>query len=407
MEPVVNRTAPQPVDDDAVNAALAPLRFVTVLHYYATGAGQELHGWLRALPVAETTLVEHPFPFSSRTCTRVERVCHDSVAVFTLNQFRCPLFIRYALDLLRTVLVVRHAKVTYDVYVGNGAFDTLAGIFLRWMGRVRRVVLYTIDYAPAAGGRRLYARLYRMIDRFCCYRADVIWNLSSRMQAARIDDGLDASRSAPVLHVPHGTHARSLRSVRPAMPADVRVAFMGHVQEKSGVQLFIAVMPMLRAEFPGLQLDVFGDGPYVPALRALVADKKLCDAVTFHGFIDEHAELEHRLAQCALGLALYRPDVDDFSRYADPGKPKVYLACGLPVIIVDVPEVAREIAERGAGVCIDYDAAQLADALRRILLNRHEFHARAIAMAELYDWHDVFTRAWQGSLALWEDSDGH
>jgi glycosyltransferase involved in cell wall biosynthesis len=388
-------------------AALTRLRVVTVLHHYATGAGQELHAWLRAVPIAESLLIEHPFTFSKRTHTRVERVCGDSTSVVDIPQSRGPMAVRYALDLLRTVCIVRHSKVTYDYYVGNGAFDTLAGIMLRRMGRVKHVVLYTIDYAPAAGGSRWYARVYRWIDRFCCRKADIIWNLSERMQDARAADGRDLARSAPAIRVPHGTHAYALEHLLPDSVAGLRVAFMGHVQEKSGVQLFIEVMPRLREEFPQLHLDVLGDGPFVPALRDLVHSKGLDDAVTFHGFIEDHVALEQTLMQCAIGIALYAPDLDDFSRYADPGKPKVYLACGLPVVIVDVPAVAQEIARAGAGLAISYSAAALSDAVRTILRSHTDFRDRARALAARYDWHDVFTRAWRDTFHICEDHDGN
>jgi glycosyltransferase involved in cell wall biosynthesis len=259
-------------------------------------------------------------------------------------------------------------------------------------------VLYTIDYAPAAGGSRWYARIYRLIDRFCCRHADVIWNLSPRMQEARVADGLDQARSAPVLHVPHGTHAAALRAAIPDAPTGLRAAFMGHVQEKSGVQLFVEALPALRARFPDLGLDVFGDGPYVPHLRALVKRLELSGAVAFHGFIDDHAELEQRLCRCAFGLALYSPELDDFSQYADPGKPKVYLACGLPVIIVDVPAVAREIAESGAGLCISYDRDALSDAVATLMGDLDAFRVNARAMAAQYDWQEVFARTWRNTL---------
>jgi glycosyltransferase involved in cell wall biosynthesis len=388
------------LDDSALRSELTAQRFVTVLHYYATGAGQELHAWLRALRVTETTLIEHPFAFSKRTHTRIERVRNEAINVVERRRFRGPAVVRYTLDLVRTIAVVRRFTVVYDFYIGNGAFDTLAGIALRWMGRVRHVVLYTIDYAPAAGGSRWYARIYRLIDRYCCRHADVIWNLSTRMQAARVADGLDPECSAPVLHVPHGTHAAVPRDAAPEAVPGLRAGFMGHVQEKSGVQLFVEALPALRSQFPGLGLDVFGDGPYVPDLRALVARLDLSDAVAFHGFIDDHAELEQRLSRCTFGLALYSPELDDFSRYADPGKPKVYLACGLPVIIVDVPAVAGEIAEAGAGLCISYDRGALSDAVATLIDDLDAFRANARAMAAQYDWQEVFARTWRNTLTV-------
>ena len=375
-------------------------RYLVVLHYYATGPGQELHEWLAHAAHADATLLEHPFPFSRRAYARWTRCsggqCTDECQY---ARARLPLPIRYALDFFRTLRLAIGAGKVYDWYIGNGAFDTLAGIVLRWLGRVRHVVLYTIDYAPGAGGSGLYAWMYRRIDRFCCRHSDVVWNLSSRMHDARLADGMSPTRCAPVVIVPHGTHAAILRAQLPAPPDPVRIGFMGHVQEKSGVHLLIQVLAGLAAEFPSAHLDILGDGPYVPALKQLAEDTGVAARVTFHGFLDDHAELERRLSLCGMGVALYTDAPGDFSRLADPGKPKVYLACGLPVIITDVPVVAGEIAARGAGIIVRFDAQDVQAAVRRIAANYTAFRTAALAMAAEYDWPAVFSRAFDHTRA--------
>lgn len=373
------------------------LRVATVLHYYATGPGQELHAWLRGKRCAACALLEHPFQFSRREYARLEN-CENGVVVgeqrFPVG--RLPMPIRYCLDFLRTVSILRRS--TWDAYVGNGCFDTLAGIVLRRLGKVRRVVLYTIDYAPNAGGSRLYAWLYRKIDRFCCYHADAIWNLSRRMMMGRWKDGTKLDRCAKAIWVPHGTHARRMRHEVRMECEPQRVAFFGHVQEKSGVQLFIEAMPELTRDFPALHLDILGDGPYRPALERLAARLHMEHRVTFHGFIENHDDAEKFLVRCGIGLALYVPGDSDFSQYADPGKPKVYLACGLPVVIVGVPEVADLIDARGAGRKIEYDRVSMCAAITDILRTHGEYRSRALSLADEYDWDAVFSLAWHETL---------
>ncbi len=381
--------------------SLQEVRVVIVLHYYATGPGQELHGWLVGKRIAEAALLEHPFPYSDRSFARWERCSPDGkLAGQNFPRWVRPMFLRYTLDFIRTLRLVLRAGVRYDYYVGNGAFNTAPGIILRWLGKVHHVVLYTIDYAPQAGGNRLYEMAYRWIDRFCCRRADVIWNLSPRMQEARQRDGLQVRFCAPVVIVPHGTHATALACLLPGNPDPLRVAFMGHVQEKSGLQLFLEVMPELAQELPGLRLEVFGDGPYLPRLREQVIMRGLTSSVAFHGFIPDHVELERQLARCGVGLALYHPETAGFSWLADPGKPKVYLACGLPVIITNVPSVAEEIERRKAGISIRFDVAELRMALHAAICNHGMYRANALAMAKEFNWDCVFDRAWQETQAL-------
>ena len=378
---------------------LAQARVIIVLHYYATGPGQELHAWLAAGGACESVLLEHPFPFSNRrdaVCERrcaagvVRRVCYPRRVRFA------PL--RYWLDFWRTIRVVLGLPGRYDVYVGNGCFDTLPGLLLRRLGKVRRVVMYSIDYVPDAHGA-LIGRIYRLLDRFCCYHCDALWNLArTRMLDGRVRDGVRRERCAPQVWVPHGTHADACAARLPAEPQPYRIAFFGHVKESSGVQLFLEVMPQLRAEFPALTLDIIGGGAYLEELRRQVTAAGLQVAVTFHGFIEEHAAAERLLMQCGIGVALYRRGGGDYSAFGDPGKPKVYLACGLPVIIGDVPEVAALIQERRAGVAVRYAAQDVAAAVRSIVNDYATYRANALALAREFTWNRIFTQAWRATM---------
>ena len=379
-----------------VNCDVAAAQVVTVLHYYATGPGQELHQWLVARQAGESALLEHPFPFSNRHYAVFERCLHGrTISTRKYPRRRCPQALRYALDFLRTLRIVLASGRVYDVFVGNGCFDTLAGIVLRRLRRVRRVILYTIDYAPRAAGSGWYAWIYCRIDGFCCRHADAIWNLSQRMMDGRRTLGENLRKCARAIWVPHGTHASAMAARLPARVDPCRIAFLGHLQEKSGLQLFIEAMPVLLQTFPALRLEVLGSGPYQPRIEELAQRLGVAERVHFHGFIERHEEVENVLAQCGIGLALYQPDENDFSQYCDPGKPKVYMACGLPVVIVDVPEVASLIEQRGAGRKISYDRNEMIAAIQAIIAQHDQFRARAVEVAKEFEWDAVFARAWR------------
>ncbi len=381
---------------------LEKLKFVTALHFYATGPGQELHQWLSENQADRSMLIEHPFPFSSRNYARIENVdSSGNKTVKKLNRKKLPVYVGYMLDFFRTLRILSNEK--FDVYVGNGCFDTLAGIVARWLGKTDKVVLYTIDYAPNAGGK-LYGLLYRTIDRFCCYHVDAIWNLSDRMHEARLADGMNKKKCAPAIRVPHGTHAKKMRSLIPENPDKYSVAFMGHILKKSGLQLFMRGMKPLLDEMPEIHLEILGGGEYLDSLKSLSKELNIEKNVTFYGFIESHDELEKKLAQCGIGLALYSPDEAGFSYCADPGKLKVYLACGLPIIVVGVPQVADEIDAFGAGVKIEYDIDSMSAALKKILDNYSEYKKNALKMAEEYDWDNVFRSALDKSGRLFSSA---
>ena len=359
------------------------------LHYFATGPGQELYQYLCEKGI-DAALWEIPFSFSNRDFCRLSVFQGGKHWQFECKAPKGPSVWRYwrELALTRSVLaLLREKGFEIDTYVGNGAFDTLTGV----REKIDKTVLFTIDYAPKAQPAFLRG-VYRALDKYVCERASAVWNLSPRMQEAREKDhpGLKCRR---VLTVPHGTNYSKLGNIRKYPSDPEALVFMGHLKENSGVDLVVRSLPSLIERFPNVSLTVAGTGPAEGELKKLAGDLGLNERVKFTGFIESHEELEKIICSCAVGLALYNPKKDVFSYNADPGKPKVYLGCGLPVIITDVPMVAKEIEARGAGKIAAYDTDSLSFALTEILADYKKYREAAEAMGRDYDWEKIFAAA--------------
>ena len=111
--------------------------------------------------------------------------------------------------------------------------------------------------------------------------------------------------------------------------------------------------------------------------------------MTFHGYVADHRDVERILSHAAVGVAPYAQTDDTFSRYADPGKLKAYLAAGLPIVLTDVPPNAHELAAEAGAEIVHDDARALAAAITRALDSPEEWHARraaALAYARRFDW---------------------
>lgn len=359
------------------------------LHYFATGPGQELYQYLCEKGI-DAALWEIPFSFSNRDFCRLSVFQGGKHWQYECKAPKGPSVWRYwrELALTRSVLaLLREKGFSVDTYVGNGAFDTLTGV----REKIDKTVLFTIDYAPMAQPAFLRG-VYRALDKYVCERASAVWNLSPRMQEAREKDhpGLKCRR---VLTVPHGTNYGKLGNIRKYPLNSEALVFMGHLKENSGVDLVLRSLPSLVERFPNVSLTVAGTGPAEGELKKLADDLGLNERVRFTGFIESHEELEKIICSCAVGLALYNPKKDVFSYNADPGKPKVYLGCGLPVIITDVPLVAKEIEARGAGKIAVYDTDSLSSALSEILADYERYRVEAEAMGRDFDWEKIFAAA--------------
>jgi glycosyltransferase involved in cell wall biosynthesis len=95
-------------------------------------------------------------------------------------------------------------------------------------------------------------------------------------------------------------------------------------------------------------------------------------------------------------MALYEPRIDSFTQYTEPGKIKVYMACGLPVITTKVPEISVDVCSKGAGLLIDFGVPELVAATKVLLRDDRAYLAArdsAIRFASEYSWEKVFDNA--------------
>jgi glycosyltransferase involved in cell wall biosynthesis len=274
------------------------------------------------------------------------------------------------------------------MYIGINALNAAVGIWLRRFGRVRSVVYYVIDYTPRRFASGALNWLYQRVCRFAARNADAVWNLSERMRVVHAGFGTRPKRN---LLVPVGVQADAVRLVPEREMARRRLVVVSALFESKGVQLAIDALRQL----PDAQLAVVGTGPYEEALRARAQEQGVADRVEFLGLMD-HDRLFRYLPTCGVALAPYRPDADSYTYYADPTKPKEYLACGLPVVITRVPWVAELIARGPMGLAIEYDEEQLAAACRRLLTDDAFWRTcreNALAYARSLDWTRIFAQA--------------
>jgi glycosyltransferase involved in cell wall biosynthesis len=378
--------------EHAPRRAEIPRRIVLATHYYATGPALDLEAYLQPM-TDELLFIAHPL-FAGGGPSYARRYQAGRLTQ-TLEKPPPKYPGRFVTDLWRTL---RWVDGTWDLFIAGDPLLALAGLWLRRRRRVRHLVLYSIDYSPRRFANPMLNRVYHRIDRLAAQHADVVWNVSAAIETARRDrDG--RATTSPQLVVPLGTYFDRIPRTSSAPPIP-RLAFLGHLLDKQGLQLVIEALPSIRRRLPAVTLLVLGDGPYRAALERQSADLGVGAAVEFAGFIDDHREIERRLAGCTLGLAPYVPDPESFSRFADPGKIKIYLACGLPVILTDVPPIAPLIEARGAGRIVPYDAAALAETIIDYLsepARLERARAAAIALGAEYAWDRVFAAAFVSS----------
>jgi glycosyltransferase involved in cell wall biosynthesis len=367
---------------------LAGKTLAIATHVYGSGPADALEEYARR----RVLVVRHAFSYARQVDSVVRRweagkLVHDGRVEW---HRRVPEPITWTKDFLLDVLWGGRLTGRIDVFVGIDSLNAAAGLALRRAGKAGRVVFWTIDYVPHRFENRLLNGIYHRFDDLCVRRCDETWNVSPRMEAARRERGL----LGPQRVVPIGANVRAPR------PADgPQAIFVGHLLEKQGVQLVLRALPLVRERVPGARLLVIGDGPYRPELESLAGRLDLDEAVEFAGYVESHDEVEERIAESAVGLAVYDPSIASFTEFADPGKIKNYLAAGVPVVTTPVVHSGDELESAGAGLVVDYETTAVAGALTEILgqpERQREMRAAAAALGAEADWTTILDRAFEG-----------
>jgi glycosyltransferase involved in cell wall biosynthesis len=172
--------------------------------------------------------------------------------------------------------------------------------------------------------------------------------------------------------------------------ARLRLIISCRQEERKGTDIVIRTLPLLIDEFPGVSLDVVGDGSLMRKLQLLSETLSLSDRVKFHGKVDHHRVLE----------LLQQADLFCYPTTASEGFPKAVLealACGLPVVTTRV-SVLEQLMKNGCGLLIEEAQPKaLAEGIRRCLASREQYRAmseRAIETASQYS-----LESWRDSIA--------
>lgn len=342
-----------------------------------------------------------------------------SFRIKKINRWKYPLItVTFSLYIIAILYAVLRLGKRFDIAIMVATSSTLIGlILLRPLGIVKRVVFYCIDYYPPGvnylgdffGFQRLFYLLYKQVDLYSVKQADAVWEISPRIKEGRASyAGLVAS-SYDTIIAPLGFSEEFCSKCQSNNKSIIErerwtLGFIGVLSPWQGLTLVIDAMPQLCKKFPDIKVRIIGDGPFSTDLKKLVKQKGLEQQFIFHGYIKNEEEVFDMLSRCVIGLATWTGDQTDYSRYADPGKPKLYTLLGLPVVITSVPYISKSIAETGAGEVVEYDIIQFLSAVEKIISSNENLQ-KYLAGVERFKPYcystNIFDRAFLDTFEYW------
>ena len=343
----------------------------------------------------EFVSILHPFSYSSvpDSAYRVhsKRECRESLR---WRNIRFSEVLSYAQHIALTLYWILRSRKRFSIYVGIDNLNAFTGIVLRKLGVTDKVIFYVIDYTPKRFRNTFINLLYHALDGFCVRHSDYVWNISERIAEVREKQGVSKTKN---LVVPVGIELEKIGCLANRKGNKRKLVFVSHLTKSKGVELAIEAMKAINQAVPDAILEIIGTGPHEQELEKMCEVRGLSNYVKFLGAMGHDKLLEY-LPSCGIALATYLDDLDSITYYADPTKPKEYLACGLPVVITRVPWIAEEIERRPMGIAIRYTKEELTNAVIKLAKN-NDFYMQcsknATAFTSNLSWDKIYTRAFK------------
>jgi len=302
-------------------------------------------------------------------------------------------------DFISVLHIGLKSKEKFDFFIGLESINALAGLLLKKIGKVKKVIYYTSDYSPTRYSNKLFNKIYINLDKLCCSKSDYLWDVSRAMFEARLGAGLNKEKSAPVIHVPNALFPQFIKHLPQNKLKPFSLVFMGSLGFENGPDIAIKALPNVIKNFPNAKLNIIGGKEAdLARLKKLTKSLELEKYIKFYGMIAKDEDMLFVLRKFYLALAPYLKLRSSVRWYGDSLKLRAYMACGLPVITTEVPPLGRELKSYGSAIVTGDNENDLAKSIIKILSNAKlykNYRAKAIEYGKNNTWENTFANAFR------------
>ncbi|HSX39321.1 MAG TPA: NAD-dependent epimerase/dehydratase family protein [Candidatus Saccharimonadales bacterium] len=354
-----------------LKTGIEDMSIAIVTHEFFKGSGQELKDFLIKNKVNMIRYVAHIFFYAKDSYSYVEDY-ESGKLIKKTKSIKLPKneFLYYFRDAFYTLKFFLLSDKKFDLYVGVNSFNAMFGILLKKLGKVDKVVFFTIDYVMEKRFKNEFLnKLYVKMDRLAFFGSDYTWNVSDRMSKQRILELGESAKEKSQIVVPIGVPIEDAEKVEVARKDNVLV-YSGGLNPEFGLEMILESMPTLIKKFPDIELRIIGSGQIDAKLRQMAIDLNIQKNVNFVGHIDttkDRVRWLKLLKESTIGLATYEDSATTYKRFSDVTKPKDYMSCGLPIIVTSVIPISEDVKKFNLGRVVEYNSASFITAISDLL----------------------------------------
>lgn len=296
---------------------------------------------------------------------------------------------------------IRHCSINYSVirhfigkkniiYIGIDPVNSLSGIVLRLLHKINKNIYFTADYADRRFDNFFLDQLYHFLDRICLKFADEVWCVSSRIVKKRIQQGVKRYKIKFVPNSPDQTEIPLKRT----MTKTKNLIIVANLTKSLDLIPILEAFKITLKNHSDLCLQIVGSGPKENYFKEIVKNFGLEKKVKFLGQ-KNHLEVLKLIANSFLGFALYTLD-NTWNLYGDSMKAREYIACGIPVIINNVPSTSDDIRDYNSGLVMkDVRPEGISNFINNCLENKNFYQSlrkNTLRLAKDFDKNTILTK---------------
>jgi glycosyltransferase involved in cell wall biosynthesis len=326
-------------------------------------------------------------PIVSGFATEVEYFKNGTNTVCTTNRFWNNSPLRFLAEGILTSIQVAKIKPGKKIYVGIDPLNGFWGVLFKKIGLIEKFIYFSVDYSNKRFSNTIVNSIYHYFDFLSVKSADYLWSVSERIRQVRQKMGVSPKKS---FLVPNAPFIKNIPKGRFKLDSDL--ILVANLSQGIDINTLLISLKELKNKNLEFTLKIIGAGKgleqFQDQLKTLGLDKQ----VVIKGRMS-HKEIYKEMKKSQVGIALYTRN-EEWTYYCDPMKVRDYLACGLPVIMTDVPGLANDITKYHLGRVIKkIDVKELEKVIMFLLKSKAKYkamHENALRYAQRYDLETIY-----------------
>lgn len=179
------------------------------------------------------------------------------------------------------------------------------------------------------------------------------------------------------------------RQFRPATESERSpvVLSVGRLTHAKRLHSLVQVFGLAAEKFPGLKLEIVGDGPEAASIQRLVRDLGLTKSVTLHGRLSPELLLQaYQRARVVASASIS----EGWGMTLTEGA-----ACGTPAVATDIPGHRDAVIHGQSGLLARSDEEMVECLLKVVGPQWKHFSKGALAMSRAFDWDRTATESFR------------